>query len=590
MHSRTGIAAPGFRRRAIARLAGLAGLVKTAVVLLCAAIAFGTLSSCEGPARLAGGASETEATIAGRVSDSDGSPVVGARVRLRPAFYLPDTGTGLHQPAGMDTVTGQDGSYRFPGVFLGTYVLEASDGERGGSVPVSVDGSRSLLEAGALVLGPTASVRGRILGPSGAEGGAYARIFGLDHLVRSDSAGRFALEGLPAGVFDVRITPASPLLSSRSLLGVALASGASADLGDITLVPVIDSESYAAWGDSARFYVDTRAAGDSGMVAAFPLLIRLDRSTFDFSASTGQDLRVADARGKRLAYEIERWDPLEGNAEIWVRCDSLLLGDAGQFLTLFWNRPGATGRSDGAAVFDTADGYQGAWHLDRGSGGPALFRDASGQGNDAAGDGLDNAASAPGVAHLGQGLDGTAQAIHTGKAFQAPDTFTVSLWFKTATTSGGKLIGFGDRQTGSSYLNDRQVWMDNRGFIRFGVFPEDSRGLPQHGVNKVVSSTRAYNDGQWHHVAARLSPQGQSLFLDGEPVASDPDVRESSHYAGFWRIGYDNFGNWGNLPRSFWFQGALDEVRVARTAWSDAFIRLAFANQKPGSVLVARKK
>ena len=106
----------------------------------------------------------------------------------------------------------------------------------------------------------------------------------------------------------------------------------------------------------------------------------------------------------------------------------------------------------------------------------------------------------------------------------------------------------------------------------------------------MVSSTRAYNDGQWHHVAARLSLEGQFLFLDGERVASDPDVRESSHYPGFWRIGYDNFGNWVPLPRSFRFQGVLDEVRVSRAAWSEEFIRLAFANQKPGSVLVSRKK
>jgi hypothetical protein len=152
------------------------------------------------------------------------------------------------------------------------------------------------------------------------------------------------------------------------------------------------------------------------------------------------------------------------------------------------------------------------------------------------------------------------------------------------------LIGFGNLQTGSSRLNDRHVWMDNQGFIRFGVFPEDAPGTPDHGVNKMVSSTRAYNDGQWHQVAARLSPEGEFLFLDGEPIASDPAVRESSHYPGFWRIGYDNFGNWSNLPSSHWFQGDLDEVRVTRAAWSEAFIRLAYANQVPGSGLVSRIK
>lgn len=578
----------GMDRLAHSRIRSLAGgLAALALMILMPPAG---IVSCEGPERVAGGASETEATIAGRVRSADGTPVVGAAVHLRPTFFLPDTALGSADPGGTDTVTGPDGSFRFPGIFLGNYVLEAGDGERGGLIRVSVDGSRGFLDAGTILVGPAASVRGRILGPAGSPAGAYVRVFGLTHRVESDTDGRFELEGLPAGVFDLKLTPMSSKLSSRSLLRVALPSGVATDLGDIPLAPALDSEDYAASGDSARFQVDTRAVAVSGGLTAFPLLLRLDRSMFDFSASTGQDLRVADSRGNHLAYEIERWDPLEGNAEIWIRCDSLGLGDSAQYVTLYWNRPGATGRSDGAAVFDTADGYQGVWHLDRGSGGPAAFRDASGQGNEATGDGLDNAASAPGIAHLGQGLDGAAQAIHTGKAFPAPDTFTVSLWFKTTTSAGGKLIGFGDRQSGPSYLNDRQVWMDNQGFIRFGVFMEDERGLPQYGFNKMVSSVRAYNDGQWHHVAARLSPQGQSLFLDGDPVATDPEVRESSHYAGFWRLGYDNFGNWEHLPRSHWFKGVLDEVRVSRAAWSDAFIRLAFANQKPGSGIVSRKR
>lgn len=579
---------PSRRRVAIPVPRGRAARLVLALCAACAGLLPGGLVSCDGPTRVAGGASETEATIAGRVRASDGSPVVGARVHLRPSFFLPDTAPVGAGPAGSDAVTGADGDFRFPGAFLGDYLIEATDGERGGLLAVSVDGDRGFLDAGALVMGPTASVRGRIRVPSGTSGNAYIRVFGLEHRTKTGPDGSFLLDGLPAGVFDLRITPESPLLSSRSLLREPLPGGQATDLGDIALARALDGEDYSAWGDSARFYLDTRAAAAGGSVRGFPLLIRLDRSMFDFSVSTGLDLRVADGSGRHLPYEIERWDPLAGKAEVWVRCDSLRLGDSSQYLTLYWNRPGATGRSDGAAVFDTADGYQGAWHLEREAGGQALFRDASGQGNHAIGDGLDSAASAQGVSYLGQALDGVGQDLHTAKAFQAPDTFTVSLWFKTSTNSGGKLIGYGGNQAGASYLNDRQVWMDNQGFIHFGVFPEDGRGQPQYGVNKVVSSARAYNDGQWHQAVARLSEEGQSLFLDGELVASDPGVKQSSHYPGFWRIGYDNFGNWEHLPRSFWFQGALDEVRATRAAWSGEFIRLAYANQRPGSLLITR--
>ena len=35
---------------------------------------------------------------------------------------------------------------------------------------------------------------------------------------------------------------------------------------------------------------------------------------------------------------------------------------------MYWGKAGAVNRSNGTAVFDTANGYQGVWHLDEGSG------------------------------------------------------------------------------------------------------------------------------------------------------------------------------------------------------------------------------
>ena len=74
----------------------------------------------------------------------------------------------------------------------------------------------------------------------------------------------------------------------------------------------------------------------------------------------------------------------------------------------------------------------------------------------------------------------------------APEHVHPGGWFKTTTHQGGKLIGFGDKQTSDSSSYDRHVYMDNAGTHLFGV---------NNGTRQTVSQPGTYyNDGQWHHV------------------------------------------------------------------------------------------
>ena len=94
----------------------------------------------------------------------------------------------------------------------------------------------------------------------------------------------------------------------------------------------------------------------------------------------------------------------------------------------------------------------------------------------------------------------------------APQVFSTELWFRTTTTTGGKLIGFGDSATANSSGYDRHVYMDAQGRLNFGVYP---------GSARVVTSPNSYNDGQWHHVVSSLSADGQQLWVDGRLVGAD---------------------------------------------------------------------
>jgi hypothetical protein len=142
----------------------------------------------------------------------------------------------------------------------------------------------------------------------------------------------------------------------------------------------------------------------------------------------------------------------------------------------------------------------------------------------------------------------------------SPSAFSVETWFKTTSTTGGRIIGFGDQQGGLDFNGnptlsgayDKQIYLTNDGRLAFGVWV---------GFADVLTTTASYNDGQWHHVVGTQGPQGMTLYVDGAKTAHDGQT-QSQAYAGYWRIGGDNLGGWPNQPASNFFAGTLDETAV----------------------------
>jgi hypothetical protein len=150
-------------------------------------------------------------------------------------------------------------------------------------------------------------------------------------------------------------------------------------------------------------------------------------------------------------------------------------------------------------------------------------------------------------------FNGSTQYVSTSSSFSNPNTFTLELWFKTNTASGGRLIGFGDASTGASATSDRQVYMTNTGTLVFGANP---------GTQKTVTSPASYNNNAWHHLAATMGAGGMHLYVDGASVGT-PDANTSGgNYTGYWRLAYDTLAGWPSTPTSPYFAGSLDEVKI----------------------------
>jgi signal peptidase I len=165
-------------------------------------------------------------------------------------------------------------------------------------------------------------------------------------------------------------------------------------------------------------------------------------------------------------------------------------------------------------------------------------------------------------------LDGSTGQVTTSSLVSGPNVFTVATWLRTTTTTGGKLIGFGNAQSGPSSAYDRQIYMNNAGKLIFGIY---------NSGYYTITSSASYNDGKLHHVAATLSSSGMALYVDGARVGTNFSTTRAEPQTGYWRIGYDNTSGWPTAPSSNFFRGDLDDTAVYLSALTAAQISAEYA-------------
>jgi hypothetical protein len=144
-----------------------------------------------------------------------------------------------------------------------------------------------------------------------------------------------------------------------------------------------------------------------------------------------------------------------------------------------------------------------------------------------------------------------------GQRVWRDDTVSIEAWVNTTSATGGKIVAFGDSSSGASTDLDRALYMTPAGNLAFGVYPESAQA---------VQSPLKYNDGKWHYAVATLGPAGMRLYVDGQPVASNPAVTKGESFWGFWGIGGDTSTRWV-AP---FFTGSIADVAIYTTPLTDA--------------------
>ncbi|MDR6944763.1 DUF2341 domain-containing protein [Mucilaginibacter pocheonensis] len=190
-----------------------------------------------------------------------------------------------------------------------------------------------------------------------------------------------------------------------------------------------------------------------------------------------------------------------------------------------------------------------------------------------------------GAASSAYSFNGSTQYIATSiPIITNPQTFSISVWFKTS-SAGGKLVGFGSAQFGTSTSllgYDRHIYMNNSGQLYFGVKPGSTYNT--------INTTASYADGTWHHAVVTMSStNGASMYVDGALQASDATMTSAGAYAGYWRVAYDNLASWTSAPTNYFFSGSLDDIAVYNTELTAAQVYTLYGAGStpicPGSTL-----
>jgi len=321
----------------------------------------------------------------------------------------------------------------------------------------------------------------------------------------------------------------------------------------LTMQPA--SAQYQGWQHSGPLSILTTPDGAdlpaTASEADFPLLVRLDKGTLDFSQvkPNGDDVRFS-AAGKPLAYQIEEWDAVQGHASIWVRIP-LITGNSRQEIKLHWGKADAASESNGKAVFNESNGFVTVMHLND----PKDLKDEVGTLSPT------NLGATPCDGMIGKALNFVygrpgvigGEAITNYPTGNSPSS--TELWFKDNKLPGpwgSRFVCWGNEGSGSKLL--------------IGVLS------PLH-ISCGVECPGPVALNQWYHVVHTYATDGsQKAYINGQLVASTKAIMDFKNPCRMF------VGNW---YRNWESDCDVDEVRISKVTRSADWIRLAYQNQNP---------
>jgi biopolymer transport protein ExbB len=325
--------------------------------------------------------------------------------------------------------------------------------------------------------------------------------------------------------------------------------------GLLAAVLAIPLAAHAAdsWAKSRKLTLDTTASGANidAAVNQLPLLVRLHSGNFVFSQAKpdGSDLRFFAADNKTaLKYHIERYDAANELGLVWVQLPALIPNSKANTVWVHWGNPAAAAAGDSKSTYDATQVL--VLNLSE----PDGFKDASANGNHPS----ESTATAVTFGPIGgaASFNGAARIVLPASEslkLLRSEGWTFTAWIKPATAGKGSLLALG---SGASALS---IDLANNLVV-----------LGQAG--KSARSTAALKPGVWQQLAVTFSAGKVQFYINGAAAGEAALALDDASGAATLGVG---------------FSGELDNLTLARTARSPAYLKAVFASQSADSPMIA---
>jgi hypothetical protein len=401
--------------------------------------------------------------------------------------------------------------------------------------------------------------------------------------------------------------------------------------GLLALAVVSPAQPVQTWTRFLDITVNTtNASGGANVatsVANFPLLVRLDSANapalFSEALPGGADLRFADQNGNKIPHEIESWSG--SRATVWVRVPAIT-GNGSTKVRMYWGRAGVSSESSPSSVFNASNGYEAVFHL--GEAGGDTARDAVGgyKGIPTGTTLPTNVAVAGSVIGNAKNFNGTAadnnDSLLVGGAYRLETAaggntfnsfnytgvnaaFTISTWvnfnaFPATVARRRGILTKADHGANTLDVNDpltqwflrpnlaaRVVVFQRVATIGLGTIPYSvGSGTGDGGITGVLNNwnyvTYVANGSGTDDNVIRIYNQtsrGSKIIVDQDGPHVDADV----FIGGF--ASNSGVGS-GKSTGTHFFNGMIDEVRIASAPRTTDWVDLEYETQRPGATSV----
>ncbi|MBD3347406.1 MAG: DUF2341 domain-containing protein, partial [Chitinivibrionales bacterium] len=341
--------------------------------------------------------------------------------------------------------------------------------------------------------------------------------------------------------------------------------GSTWDIGadEAGVEPPVPFGAYYEWTYKRDIAINTSPSGANiaTNLQNFPLLVRLDAENFDFSQAKpdGSDIRFSKIDLETpLDYEIERWDPQNQVAEIWVKVDEITANSSDQHIVMYWDNAEAESFSNGKDVFNSTNGFAGVWHLNE-NGDSYRIDETNNHNHGTPHNGA--AASHNGIigkANSFDGLDDYISLPDMGKNNAA----TISVWHNY---SG----------TGKQPLVTHESWAD--GYCHFKVENNQVMVSSYPWPNNLHGNSLTENTWNFSAYSMNGNGTGNWNYYENGSELDNGDFGQDSIVLPLF-IGHEYTNRY--------FNGTIDEVRIETVARSSDWIKMCYENQRAAEQII----